>query len=1322
MSVDNAVDLVEVRLDNDDIGDDRIDAVIDSKADSKGDENKTDKYDVPGGGDADSNVNIIDATDKNEEKEETAPTVSFLQLFRFADKWDILMILVAAICSSIHGILMSVIAIFFGDAFDAYDPTDPNSSLEDAMRPAVFKFIFFGIAAFFTSYAQVGFFILAASRQARRIRNKYLKSIISQEMAWFDTVDSGALTARVAGDVVKIESAIGDKVGSFIQYMSMCISGFAIGFYYGWQLTLVIMACTPVLAISGAFMAKVMTDAATEGQTAYAKAGAVVEEAFGMIRVVTAFSGQEDEYKRYAKGLEEAYQSGKKKGMFSGLSLAFTMGFMLLTYALGFWFGNKMVVEGHLSVGNVTTVFFAVIMGAFALGQAAPSLTAFATGRGTAHYIFSIIDREPAINNLSTTGIVPKTCNGNIKFDNVEFNYASREEKVCNGMDFDLQGGKTLALVGHSGCGKSTCIQLLERYYDVTGGSIKIDGEDIRNVNIQWLRSQIGIVSQMPTLFAKSIAENIAMGASIEEVPDWDGEGPRFRRKQVCQEEIVAAAKNANAHNFICQLPDGYDTMVGSRGSQLSGGQKQRIAIARALIRNPAVMLLDEATSALDSESERVVQDALEKASTGRSTIVIAHRLTTVQNADTIAVVEAGRIVEAGSHDELLAKKGKYFDFVQLQLMNGDSSDDCSSDDEATAYQNTKHVSKKHSRKSSRKSSKMSSVKRAEIQRLKEETDAAKLRELVDGDTDKVVDDGVVVRAFKMNVGEWKLIVLGLIGAAGIGFLWPGFAVVFSRIINAMLESDQDEVDFLTIMFVCLAVFAFFAQWLAITPLAMSGEALTMRVREASFKALLRQEVGFFDKSENSVGVLSARLSTEAADVQAITGSQLGSVMTVIGTMAFGLTIAFVSCPLLAAVVLAMVPAVVVSGALQMRAMTGFQKDGNKMFERAGSVATETVDSIRTVLAINAQDEQLDRYGDELMAPYKSTIKASHVTGIGFGFSEFFMFAIWAVSFYYGSTLVDDGKCDFQEMLTAINGIIFGAMTLGQVSAMMPDAGKAKISASKVFRLIDRVPEVDSSSTEGTIVDHVEGNLEFKDLEFAYPTRQEVQVLKKLNVSIGSGKSLALVGQSGCGKSTLIALSERFYTLLGGSISLDGQDITSINIGSLRDQIGLVNQEPDLFRTSVRNNIAYGRIKTRDVPVTEEMIIKAAKLANAHDFIMDLPGGYDCDVGDRGSQLSGGQRQRIAIARALVRDPKILLLDEATSALDSQSERLVQAALDSASVGRTTISIAHRLSTIQNADVIAFVKDGVIVESGTHSQLLALNGYYANLVKTQYRE
>ncbi|MEJ1280729.1 ATP-binding cassette sub-family B (MDR/TAP) member 5 [Cricetulus griseus] len=418
-------------------------------------------------------------------------------------------------------------------------------------------------------------------------------------------------------DISKISEGIGDKVGMFFQAVATFFAGFIVGFIRGWKLTLVIMAISPILGLSAAVWAKILSTFSDKELAAYAKAGAVAEEALGAIRTVIAFGGQNKELERYQKHLENAKKIGIKKAISANISMGIAFLLIYASYALAFWYGSTLVISKEYTIGNAMTVFFSILIGAFSVGQAAPCIDAFANARGAAYVIFDIIDN------------------------------------ILKGLNLKVQSGQTVALVGNSGCGKSTTVQLLQRLYDPTEGTISIDGQDIRNFNVRYLREIIGVVSQEPVLFSTTIAENI-----------------RYGRGNVTMEEIKKAVKEANAYEFIMKLPQKFDTLVGERGAQLSGGQKQRIAIARALVRNPKILLLDEATSALDTESEAEVQAALDKAREGRTTIVIAHRLSTVRNADVIAGFEDGVIVEQGSHSELMQKEGVYFKLVNMQDAN----------------------------------------------------------------------------------------------------------------------------------------------------------------------------------------------------------------------------------------------------------------------------------------------------------------------------------------------------------------------------------------------------------------------------------------------------------------------------------------------------------------------------------------------------------------------------------------------------------------------------------------------------------------------------
>lgn len=962
---------------------------------------------------------------------------------------------------------------------------------------------------------------------------------------------------------------------------------------------------------------------------------------------------------------------------------------------------------------------------AMGIGQAAPSFTAFQVAQGAAPRIYEVIDRKSPIDPLSDEGEMLPSMNGNITFENVNFNYRSREVEggapVLRGFNLHIPVGSTQALVGPSGCGKSSTLGLIERFYDVNEGRVLLDGADIRSFNVTWLRSKIGYVGQMPTLFRATIRENIALGAAVEfDAVHPDGSSAHvkhaLRRVEVTDEEIIEAAKLANAHNFITKLPEGYNTMLGERGAMLSGGQKQRICIARAIVRNPKILLLDEATSALDAQSERLVQSALERAAAGRTTVVVAHRLSTIRNADKISVIKDGEIVESGSHNDLLQlPNGAYRQLIELQQVRAaqqaQHEDNTLDPDSIVLHGDGSHAAASKDHPSASKTG--ADSLQAEFADQGDDSDK-------EAEKKPFVDRGVFVRAFKLNRAEWLYISLGIVGAAMAGASWPLSAYTFSKVTNILGDPrNKSDVSFWALMYVAVGGGAMVGNALQLGMLGISGARLTRKMRGAAFRALLKQEMAFFDQKDNSTGALTTRLATEATLVKGITGDTLGSLAVTLSTIGVGMGVAFAGCWRLALVVLCTLPIMAVSGYFQMKMMTGFDAGSKKEFAGAGAVASEAVDNIRTISGLGVQDYFIDKYDSALIKPVANGKKASVVGGVAFGFSEAFMFGLWAIAFWVGAKFISQGQCDFLGVMMAVTGLLFAGITLGNVSIFMPDISAAQVAATKIFRLLDRESQIDPSDPSGGTLLNIRGDVSVQNAEFEYPSRPHVRVLRGLSMGVGAGKTLALVGESGCGKSTIVALLERFYDLREGTICLDDSALKELNLQNARSHMALVQQEPDLFNRTVGENIAYGLSKEDGTPVTQEQIVDAAKAANAHDFVSRLPQGYDTPVGERGSALSGGERQRVAIARSLVRQPRTLLLDEATSALDARSERVVQDALDEARLGRTTIIIAHRLSTIKDADLIGFVARGKIAELGTHGELMDRNGGYATLVRNQ---
>uniref|UniRef100_A0A8D0EKA2 ABC-type xenobiotic transporter n=1 Tax=Strix occidentalis caurina TaxID=311401 RepID=A0A8D0EKA2_STROC len=1237
----------------------------------------------------------------------------YSSLFHYADWVDVLLMVVGLISAAANGTGLPLMIIVFGEMTNSFVLSGLKSNMSEGKKLkldfSTYQFAYYyvgiGCAVLILSTIQVWTFLIAATRQTARIRQKFFFAVLHQEMAWFDTTQIGMLNTRLTDDINTIHEGIGDKICIFVQFFATFLAGIIIGFIYGWKLTLVILSVSPLLAASAAVWSTLLASLTAKELSAYAKAGAVAEEILTAIRTVVAFNGQQKALAKYDANLEIAKSVGVKKSITTNTSLGVSQFLIFGTYALAFWYGTKLTAEEEsYDIGRVLIVFFSVFVGTFSLGQAAPNLESVANARGAAYEVYRIIKKKRLIDSSSNEGYKPDKLIGEIEFRNIHFSYPSRPDvKILKGLNLKVQTGKTIALVGASGCGKSTTVQLLQRFYDPVQGEITLDGWDIRTLNVKWLRENIGIVSQEPVLFATTIAENI-----------------RYGREDISDAEIEQAAKEANAFDFISRLPDKFNTVVGERGAQLSGGQKQRIAIARALARNPKILLLDEATSALDTQSESIVQAALDKARTGRTTIVIAHRLSTIRTADTIAGFEKGIVVEQGTHSELMLQKGVYHSLVMQQVRTSEGSEDTGAEEYEENDKNDfveKLTLQDHfeesvisgsgsiRRRSSRyKSKRCSSKKKSSGKKKKKELEKENLPAVP------------YSRILALNKPEWLYVLLGVIAAAVSGGVHPAFAVLFGKIIGAFQETDTEKRNkntlVLSLMFLLLGVITLATYIIQGFMFGKSGEILTMRLRSLSFRALLQQEVGWYDDQKNAVGVLLTRLATDASQVKGATGSRLGLMTMTVFTLLTAIVIAFVYGWQLTLLILACIPFVIATNAARVSSVSGHAAKDQKALEEAGRITFK--DNIVAILRVCCFC--FTSFLWKVSFFIRDSLSKAPFYGFTYGVAQCANYFVNAAVFRFGAWLIAHCLSNFENVFIVFSSVIFAAINVGQSASLAPDYGKARMSAERIFQLLDRKPLIDSYSEEGEKLSNFEGNIEFRNIHFVYPTRPEVQVLQGLNMKVNKGQTLALVGSSGCGKSTSIQLLERFYDPVEGQVLADGFDTRSLNLQWLRSRLGLVSQEPILFDCSIAENIQYG---DNSRVVSQEEIEEAAKAANIHAFIENLPEKYNTRVGEKGTQLSGGQKQRIAIARALLRNPAILLLDEATSALDTESEKIVQKALDNARQGRTCIVIAHRLTTVQTADIIAVIHNGRVVEQGTHSQLLAKEGHYYALVNAQ---
>ncbi|KAL3125940.1 hypothetical protein niasHT_009469 [Heterodera trifolii] len=1230
----------------------------------------------------------------------------------------------------------------------------PISKEEFQSEVAAFSvyYLVLGFVMFVTSYIQIACWEAVAERVAHRLRHTYLKALLRQEIAWFDTVQSGNLTARLSDDLERVREGLGDKASLFIQMFSAFVAGFVVGFFYNWQMALVMALFTPAIAFTGAWMGRITATRTQVEQEKYAVAGAIAEETFSSMRTIHALNAERQEMERYEKALEDGRRTGLLKYLYMSVGFGATHLITHASYAVAFWFASRLIVwDEQFDRGTVFIVFFSVMSGSTALGAALPNFTSISSAKGAARHVLKVINREPKIDAYSESGQMLREVKGEICFRNVRFAYPLRRDiEVLKGVSFKVCPGKKLALVGPSGCGKSTIVNLLLRFYDPTNGEVTLDGVNLRRLNIRSLRDEIGIVSQEPVLFDGTLEENILLG-----------------NEDATREQIIRCCRLANAFEFINRLSEGIRTRVGERGAQLSGGQKQRIAIARALIKNPRILLLDEATSALDTESEALVQKALETAQEGRTTIVVAHRLATIRNVDQILVFHNGQIVETGTHEELIEKKGIFHGMVsQQQIQQGNADQSLQKIDEAPNSEESEGTAEGQrpietpndengdafedgseekgmaipllgegsvgSAKSSPRKAKAAegggTLRRKHSPAMpfncpfsvlrRRKTSSASLRTSASTDMlqisqmQKELDESEVRpssigKIFRFNTGNWHLAFVGLIGCSISGLAVPFFALVYAQIFSVFsepLDQLQSDALFWAAMFLLVGFLNAFGFFIS---------ALTKKLRTEAFRNLMRQDIAFFDDERHSTGKLCTRFATDTPNVRYVFTRLMvviSSVVTLLGAIAIG----FVNGWQLALILLAIIPLILASGYFEMQQQFGKKMRDTELLEDAGKVASEAVENIRTVQSLNKQLFFHRKYASLLSAPHRANMHQVHIYGFVFAFSQSLIFFMYALAFWVGSLFVLNGIMRPASVFRVFFAIAFCGQSVGQISSFIPDVVKARLAGSLLFHLIEYPSLIDSLSDRGNDQKFA-GHIQFRSVSFTYPSRPDASVLNRMSFEVKAGQTVALVGYSGCGKSTVMALLERFYLPTRGSILIDGMPIEEINIHRLRNQIAMVSQEPTLFDCTIRENITYGMADRERI--THEQIVRAAEQANVHNFVLGLPEGTR--VGERGAQLSGGQKQRIAIARALIREPTVLLLDEATSALDTENEKAVKKALENARKGRTCLVIAHRLSTIQNSDIIFVIKDGRVVEQGGHDELMSRGGIYTTLCETQ---
>lgn len=1172
-------------------------------------------------------------------KEREAGWGDYFRCFSYARSYDFALMAGAALASIGAGVTMPLMNVVFGKLVGSFasfgTPGAGTSSSQLGAtidRQCLYMFILF-LARFFLNYVSKFTLRMIGIRISAAIRMQYLASLFAQTIHVLDTMPPGAAAGTITSAANTLQIGISEKLGTFVEYSSTIVAAIVIAFFYSWSLTLVTSSCVLFIGLVVSIFLPFILKGTARHTKSETQAGAVATESFTAIRMIYACGAQGKMVERYDNHVREAKKHGLYTVPFMATQFSLIFFGFYSGFALCFWYGTKAYADGQVDgIGTVIIVLMNVFLMAISLERMSTPLIAAGKATVAAATFFAVIDApKPKRGHLKDPDV---NADGDIVFEDVTFAYPGRPStKVLDNLNLTIRAGKVTAIVGPSGSGKSTIVGLLERWYSLHDqvaiqtaiakdpkknkkkkksgeeeeeadavaqleekdigppvqlkGKIVTSGQKLDDIDVKWWRSQIGLVQQEPFLFSDTVYSNVMHGLVGTQ---WENEP-----LEVKQQLVRDACKEAFADEFIDRLPEGYETQVGDSGLKLSGGQRQRIAIARSIVKKPKILILDEATSAIDVRSEKIIQAALDRVSVGRTTVTIAHRLSTIAKADNIVVMTKGKLMEQGTHEELLKnEEGVYSGLVRAQKLALDDDGD-----------------------ETEKSEDDTEVLQAALSR--EKSAAAAVQGLDATDVESTWETKGLFGSFGRLLWELRsrfpFYIIIIMFASVLGASIPMQAYLYAQVINVFTIPVGDgfitKAEFWSLMWFVLAICVGVAHFgIGFTAVSLQHYICAV-YRQQYFQALVRQHITFFDREDNSIGTLTARVQGDPKQLEELLGMNMvchplafplfffyhkanylffsksmlvGAVFQLIGALciafAYGWKLALVA-------TFVTIPVGLACAFYRFKYETQFEKMSAAVFAESSKWAAEAIGAFRCVSSLTLEDVINDRYQKLLQEHVTAAYRKARWSTAIFALSDSMSLACQALIFWYGGHLLARGEYSVTTFFVCFMAVIQGAESAGIGFSFGPNAAQATGAANRILSVRESFGEhsarknreatgaaaaataaggADEKTGWGEIPDSEGGiRIELKNVGFKYPTR-DVSIFKNLNITVEKGQFAALVGSSGAGKSSIVGLLERFYDVQSGSVLCNGKDIREVDVYEYRKMLSLVAQEPTLFQ------------------------------------------------------------------------------------------------------------------------------------------------------------